>query len=468
LAWHRKYQRMLIAIDLVAVTVAVFSTISLRFGTEETMPGLTGVTYGVIAPLLVAAWMWMLSVGLSRSRELIGAGIKEYQRVVLASLWVFGQAAIVSFLLKAELSRMIFVTTLPLGIALLMTGRWIARKWLARKHTSGAYLTPTLIVGRAPDLADLSGDKQNLLFAGYGINAVCVLGEEPAEDSEAWYADLPRFRFDAVAAEAAKGTFSAVIITNGLDRRQTRRFAWQLEPYPVELLLRTNLTDVAGPRITVHTVEGVSLTRVDLPRFGGWQFALKRFADVVFSLAVLILLSPMYAIIALLVKLQDGGPVIFKQQRVGVNGKLFTMHKFRTMVPNAEELRAELEHLNEKDGPLFKITQDPRVTRVGRVLRKYSLDEFPQFWTVLKGDMSVVGPRPPLPSEVEQYSPAHQRRLLIKPGITGLWQVSGRSELSWDESTRLDLQYVENWSLLGDLILVIKTVVVMFTGRGAA
>jgi exopolysaccharide biosynthesis polyprenyl glycosylphosphotransferase len=211
----------------------------------------------------------------------------------------------------------------------------------------------------------------------------------------------------------------------------------------------------------------MALTHVDLPKYSGWQYAVKRISDVIFSSVVLLCLLPVFAVIAILIKHEDGGPVFFSQVRIGRNGKLFRIHKFRSMCVDAEAKLAELRHLNEAEGLLFKITSDPRITKIGRVLRKFSLDELPQFWDVLMGNMSIVGPRPLPMNESDQYSDADLRRLLTKPGITGLWQVNGRSDLSWEESIRLDLHYVENWSLLSDVIIVIRTVFVVFRSVGA-
>jgi exopolysaccharide biosynthesis polyprenyl glycosylphosphotransferase len=183
--------------------------------------------------------------------------------------------------------------------------------------------------------------------------------------------------------------------------------------------------------------------------------------------ALLVILSPMLLVIAALIKLDDRGPILFRQPRVGRQGKPFAMLKFRSMVVDAERRLEEIRHLNESDSVLFKVRADPRVTRVGRVLRKYSLDEFPQLLNVLSGEMSLVGPRPPLAREVDTYAEDVHRRLLVRPGMTGLWQVSGRAELSWADTVRLDLYYVDNWSMLSDLAIMVKTVKAVFFPRGA-
>ncbi|MBN2637426.1 MAG: sugar transferase [Prolixibacteraceae bacterium] len=188
--------------------------------------------------------------------------------------------------------------------------------------------------------------------------------------------------------------------------------------------------------------------------------------DFFFSFSVILLISPMFLLIAIAIKLEDGGTVFFVQDRVGINGRRFPIFKFRTMVANAEALKVSLQGLNEQDGPVFKIMNDPRVTRIGRFLRKTSFDELPQFFNVLRGEMSVVGPRPPIPSEVEKYELWQKRRLSMKPGITCTWQVSGRNDIHFEEWVKLDLEYIDNWSFTQDTILVLKTIKIVLTGTG--
>ena len=246
-----------------------------------------------------------------------------------------------------------------------------------------------------------------------------------------------------------------------------RRLGWQLENSNTELILVSRLTDVAGPRIHLRQISGLPMVHVDLPQYSGFNHAVKRGFDVLVSGLALLLLSPLLAAIAMSVRLTGDGAVLFRQERVGVRGTRFTMLKFRSMVTDAEARLRELQGRNEGDGVLFKMKDDPRITPIGRTLRRYSLDELPQLWNVLVGDMSLVGPRPPLPREVERYEEDVNRRLLTKPGITGLWQVSGRSDLSWEESVKIDLFYVENWSITGDLVILLKTVRAVFGSHGA-
>ncbi|MFZ5869610.1 MAG: sugar transferase, partial [Actinomycetota bacterium] len=223
----------------------------------------------------------------------------------------------------------------------------------------------------------------------------------------------------------------------------------------------------AGPRVHTRPVGGLALLHVEAPRYVGANKVGKTLFDLVVASACIVVLSPLLITIALLVRFTDPGPVIYRQRRIGLNGEPFDMLKFRSMVVDADKRLAELTATNEAAGPLFKMRDDPRVTRVGRVLRRYSLDELPQLFNVLNRTMSLVGPRPPLPHEVATYEARVARRLLVRPGMTGLWQVSGRSDLSWEDSVRLDLFYVENWSITEDLLILAKTLRAVVSSRGA-
>jgi exopolysaccharide biosynthesis polyprenyl glycosylphosphotransferase len=260
-----------------------------------------------------------------------------------------------------------------------------------------------------------------------------------------------------------------VLVSRGgyASSHELRRIAWQLEGSDIDLVVVPSLTDVAGPRIHMRPVAGLPLLHVEEPQVDEAGGLSKRVFDLAVAAAALAVLAPAMLVIALLVKLHDGGPILFRQARVGREGRTFHMLKFRSMRVDAEQLLAELQDRNEGAGVLFKMREDPRVTPVGRVLRRYSLDELPQLLNVLKGEMSLVGPRPPLQREVDLYHDDVHRRLLVRPGLTGLWQVSGRSELSWEESVRLDLFYVDNWSMLTDLGIIIKTVRAVVGSSGA-
>ncbi len=274
---------------------------------------------------------------------------------------------------------------------------------------------------------------------------------------------------DDIARTARLAQADAVIVAGPLPggNKFIRELGWRLEECSAEMVLAATLTNVAGPRIHWRPVEGLPLMHVDIPQYSGGKHVLKRVMDVALAGAAITALSPLLLLLAIIVRLDSPGPILFRQDRIGKGGQTFGMYKFRSMVVDAEARQAVLHDTNEGAGVLFKMRNDPRVTRCGRWMRKYSLDELPQLWNVVLGDMSMVGPRPPLAREVSGYERHTHRRLLIKPGLTGLWQINGRSDLSWDEAVRLDLYYVENWSIPGDLLILWRTFRAVIQPSGA-
>lgn len=463
--WDRRFGVLLLLTDLVMVAVALHLAQFTRFGGDAASVPLGDLRLGyeVVGAVVTVIWLVALTAFDSRKRRVFGAGLEEYRRVINASFFTFGLLAILSFLGPVDLSRFYFVVALPVGTGLLLVSRFAWRLHLGRVRIRGGATTGTVVVGDPVEVATAVREMRGHPEAGYTPVAVALT----SAGSGSLVPELPRISVDDLRAAAKHPGLGAVMIAGSVPRAEVRELAWDLETGGCELLLVSQLTDVAGPRIHQSPVEGLPVTHVDLPRYSGGAHVLKRSMDVTISSLVLVLLAPLYLLVALAIKIDDRGPVLFRQCRVGQNGTTFTMHKFRTMSVDAEARLASLRERSEGNGVLFKMHNDPRVTRVGQFLRKYSIDEFPQFWDVLTGRMSVVGPRPPLPSEVATYERHVHRRLLIKPGVTGLWQVSGRSNLSWDESVRLDLRYVENWSVTGDLVLILKTVRAVLKAGGA-
>jgi exopolysaccharide biosynthesis polyprenyl glycosylphosphotransferase len=300
-------------------------------------------------------------------------------------------------------------------------------------------------------------------WTGYRVLGMCApLGQDAGEVPVlGTVEELPD-----LAAELEADT---VLVAGGWysSSADLRRLGWAIEGRDLDMLVVPSLTDIAGPRVHFAHVAGLPLVHVQEPQVSEAMGLAKRTFDLVVTSALLLFGALPMAVVALVIKLQDGGPVFYRQRRVGIHGTEFDMLKFRSMVVGADRIRADLEHANEVDGVLFKIRDDPRVTRFGRFIRKFSIDEMPQLLNVLRGEMSLIGPRPPLPAEVEQYDADVHRRLLVRPGMTGLWQVSGRSDLSWKESVRLDLYYVDNWSLTSDLVILLKTVRAVLFSTGA-
>jgi exopolysaccharide biosynthesis polyprenyl glycosylphosphotransferase len=274
---------------------------------------------------------------------------------------------------------------------------------------------------------------------------------------------------EAIVEDIRRYAPHAVALSGGtqLPPPTIRALGWALAELDIRLIMAPALTDIAGPRIHLQPVAGLPLIHVSTPNLEKGQRFLKRTFDLIGGIFLLVALSPLLISVAVAVRITSPGPVLFKQKRVGTAGSMFTMFKFRSMVVDAEARLSTLQSADEGNGVLFKMREDPRVTRVGKFIRRYSLDELPQIFNVIAGTMSLIGPRPPLPAEVEKYDTHAHRRLLVRPGMTGLWQVSGRSLLSWDDTVRLDLYYVENWSFLGDCTILMRTLRAVIGRHGA-
>lgn len=430
------------------------------------------VDYTVVSIVLAVVWLLALTVNRTRSRRITGAGPEEYRRVWTATLSVFGAAAMVSMLFKLEIARGYLAIALPLGLGCLLAGRIVARKVVARRRRLGEFQISVLAVGEPRSVRSLTQALTRHSDYGYTVVGACTPGgilpdgiDVPGVGRLPVYGGETDIR-EAIAASQADTV--ALTATEHLGPQGIRDLSWELEKLDVDLVVSPGVVDVANPRVVMRPVAGLPLIHLEKPQYRGAKRFEKQAFDVAFATLVLLIAAPIMIAAAIAIKCTSKGPVFYSAERIGLNGKPFRMIKFRTMVADADELREHLLGSNESDGGvLFKIRKDPRVTQVGRFLRKYSLDELPQFFNVLRREMSVVGPRPPLPGEVATYDDQVRRRLLVPPGITGLWQISGRSDLSWDESVRLDLSYVENWSMIGDLLIAVKTVRALVRASGA-
>ncbi|MFC7404653.1 sugar transferase [Georgenia alba] len=468
--WFDKYRYAIFVTDLVMIVAALLIAQHTRFGSVygNVVAGPFAIDYGVAGLVIELIWVVALTATDSRSKRVIGAGLEEYRRVLSATFATFGLVAVTSYLLEMEFSRFYFVVALPVGVLLLLCGRLGWRMVLTSLRKQGRAMTGAVVIGDQAEVEHTLHQLRRHPESGYKPVAVALVGSE----SEEYRADpmlevLPRIARADIPSLANDPRIAAVMIAGSMPRSQIRQLAWDLENSAVEMIMVSRLTDVAGPRTHISPIDGLPMVHVDLPQYSGVNVVAKRAMDIVFAGIALLLLLPLFAVVAIAIKLDDRGPVLFTQERIGQNGRPFTIHKFRTMAVDAEARMADLIAQHGGRALLFKLENDPRVTRVGAFLRKYSIDELPQFWDVLVGSMSVVGPRPQVAREVEQYEEHVHRRLLTKPGITGLWQVSGRSSLSVDESVRLDLRYVENWSISGDIILILKTIRAVLRPDGA-
>jgi exopolysaccharide biosynthesis polyprenyl glycosylphosphotransferase len=457
------------AVDALVIIAATFGGYFARFA--ETHGAVGNVpNYGIVAPALILSWLLSLRFLRCYDPQVLGYGAEEYRSVLQASFRLAGIIAIGGYVFDPGVSRLFLGFTFVMATPLLLVSRWMARRSLHKARLRGLGWTHrVLVVGDVAHVMELVGQLRREAWTGYRVVGACIphvlvtpqaqrLGDVPVVGS---------FRRIVEAATAAEADTIAVTASAELTASRLRRLGWQLEGSGIDLVVAPALTDVAGPRIRMRPVAGLPLIHVEPPDLAGRAKVVKGLTDRFVAAFGLLFAFPVFLLIAICIKLDSRGPVFFRQRRTGRDGEEFDVYKFRTMYIDAEARLSELQHLNEGDGLLFKMRNDPRVTRVGRVLRRYSIDELPQLINVLVGNMSLVGPRPPLPTEVEQYDGDVARRLLVKPGITGLWQVSGRSDLTWEDGIRLDLYYVENWSFTSDLLIMWKTVGAVARARGA-
>jgi exopolysaccharide biosynthesis polyprenyl glycosylphosphotransferase len=418
---------------------------------------------------LALVWFAALRVVATHESRRVMVGRADYPAVLIASGAMAGLLGIVSELIPVLVIRIELLVTIPVGVMLLLAGRAIWHSSLVASRVAGRDLPRAAIVGSGPDIDFVIQQLGRTPGPSYLVSGIVRTGDV-ASLAEVPGSEIVAFHgADAVPEAAIAIDADVVIVASHPDGapEYLRSLAWQLEATSAELVLATELDGVQGGRILFDTSAGLPLVRIASPTFSGAKYRVKRALDVAGSALALALLSPLMAVLALVIRLDSTGPVLFRQERIGAHERPFTMVKFRSMVVTAELDRPALLAQNEGSGALFKLKRDPRVTRVGAVLRKYSLDELPQLWNILMGDMSLVGPRPPLPREVSEYEEHVHRRLYIKPVLTGAWQVGGRSDLSWEESVRLDLLYVENWSVGGDLKILLRTVKVVLAHAGA-
>ncbi|MBW8765346.1 MAG: sugar transferase [Geodermatophilales bacterium] len=461
--WSRRYRAVLVTADCVIAVVAAVVMLWLR--PWQLVPP---SPYALLCLALPFLWPLALATSGAYLLQHFGTGSEEFRKVARGGLVLLAGVSVVSYGGKLDIARSFVVFTIPAMTVVSLFARYVARKWLHRARYRGRCVKRVIAVGRETAVADLIRRMQVDRYAGMEVVAACVPTPEGADDVESTGVPVDG-DLDAVIDVVRRWDADAVAVTSASETAAMylRRLSWQLEGSGIELLVSPGLIEVAGPRLHIRPFVGLPLLSIEEPVFTGWRRVLKGALDRTGAALAIVLVAPILVAIAVAVRLSSHGPVLYRQERVGTYGRRFTMYKFRSMVDGADGKLADLLASNEGHGLLFKMQRDPRVTPVGRVLRRLSLDELPQLFNVLGGTMSLVGPRPPLPREVERYDTSIRRRLLVKPGLTGLWQISGRSDLSWEESVRLDLRYVENWSLTLDLLILWKTASAVLRSRGA-
>jgi exopolysaccharide biosynthesis polyprenyl glycosylphosphotransferase len=463
-SWEPRYRRAVITSDVVSTLFSVIVVGGL-VGAHTGMSGTKIAVLGAITTVVV-----LCSLGLNRvwNVAVLGQGAEEFGRLgrgLFAADVFLGLGGLMFSVVTMRLWVFLVIPTIALlGYPM----RYGLRKLLHAARNDGHCLLPVLAAGSPETLRDLIERTRANSHIGWRVDAVCTadgLGNAAGElDGIPVVGDL-----DDMAEHVRRGGYRIVAITADQcwTPKRLQQLAWKLEGSGADMVVAPTLMEVAGPRLHVSGVLGMPLLRVSAPAFTGVRRVVKDVFDRVGAALLLTLFAPFLLIVGVAILVDNRGSVFYKQRRVGKDGKEFTIVKFRTMVTNADKMLADLSDLNEGAGVLFKMRSDPRVTRVGSVLRRYSIDELPQLFNVLTGSMSLVGPRPPLPEETAKYGEDVRRRLLVKPGVTGLWQVSGRSDLSWEEAVRLDLRYVEDWSLALDAVILWKTFRAVVSGAGA-
>ena len=459
-------------VDFAAAAIAAGIAFLIRFVIPEHAANV--VQYAVFGAIMPVAWVSVVALNRAYEGRFIGAGQAEFDRIMRAFLHLTALVALSSYASHVDIARGFVVVALPLALVIDMVGRYAARKYLHRQRVRGRAMTSMLLVGDGRSIAEFARMLRRDRHAGMSVVGGCVPAElvhDPETQQRLAGANVTLLGdIDSItsAVRASHADSVAIVSSAAVGPDRLRWISWQLEGTSTDLVVSPGLTEIAGPRLHIRPVAGLPLLHVEEPEFTGFRRFVKTTFDFTGAALMLLFLAPVALAVALAVRLTSRGPVFFCQDRVGRGGRTFRMMKFRSMYVDAEKRRSMLEQRNvNSDGLLFKIPDDPRITPVGRFIRKYSLDEIPQLINVLSGKMSLVGPRPNLPSEVARYGDDMRRRLLVKPGITGLWQISGRNDLTWLETVQLDLRYVENWTLGYDLMILWKTPSAVARASGA-
>jgi exopolysaccharide biosynthesis polyprenyl glycosylphosphotransferase len=455
--WKPKLRKNLAFFDLLTLVFSISLIFNLRFP-NTWQSGLNDYELRniVLSLLVLVSWLFFLWFNGSRDTNILGFGADEYKRLTNATLLSFTFIAFISYIFKLEISRGFVMLVFPFGLLLLFIVRRILRSRLLRARNQGRYLSRVLLLHSG--ISDPVEARLALAqHAGFSIVHKIVTAENI------------KFEIKDIVSNALSNNCDQIMVGQSavISAAELRKLGWALEATNIDLIVAPAVTEIAGPRLKVSNVEGLPLLHLEQPDFSGASRITKRLLDLGLSIVGIIVISPFLIVIALVIKFYDRGSVLYFQKRIGQNNKEFTVYKFRTMYEGSHEQRAKIMAETNKDPRLAKDPQDPRVTKPGLFLRRWSIDEIPQILNVIKGEMSLVGPRPPLAEEVNKYEKSETRRLLVKPGLTGLWQVSGRSELDWEDAVRLDLYYVENWSLTLDILIIIRTAAAVWRGEGA-
>lgn len=480
-AWRYSFVACLVMVDLAVMVISLSISLWANDAAYNAINGAMPFWLFLICFSLI--WVLSLTFAGTYHRHVMAEGYELYAKIINASLLTIITYCSLAFIFNLSLPRTALIVAPIIAFFLEVIARWQMRQWQHRSRQKGACKYKTVVIGSSDGINCALRTMRDYSNWGYSPIAVCPI-EADSNEKDAYVvtsfepdpsiegADkLKVIPFNAAFPRAceslgAQEVYVADVLSR--DSEMLHGISLAVESLGMELALAVSLADVSGHRLYLRNTAEQPVLLASLPQYTNTTYVIKRLLDIVGSAFALLISSPLMLGTAIAIKLDDGGPIFFSQQRIGLHGKPFTMYKFRSMVTNAEELKKKLAEENgQTDRFIFKMKDDPRITKVGRFIRKTSLDEFPQFFNVLKGDMSLVGPRPALPEEVARYGSLYSARLLVKPGITGPWQVSGRSDLSQEQSEYLDVSYIENWSIAGDLAILAKTVLVVFRGTGS-
>lgn len=479
--WRYIYVAALVAVDVLVMLLSLVICFAFNPGAYDTVTRAMPIWAFLLAYCVIG--LLCLAFAGAYHRHVMAEGYELYTKLINAAIFTIVLASCVAFMLNLQLPRTALIVAPLVGLVCELVARWMMRCLLHHHRRRGECKYTTVIVGSSEGINRTLRLMRRNSALGYMPVAVCPIAPDPRMDDAYvvtnFVADPDIEGADKLRVLSFGSRFARTIERMGVqevyiadvlsrDSKLLHAMSLAIESLGIELAISVSLADVGGHRLHLRNSAEQQVLIASLPQYRTTTYVIKRIIDIVLSAVALVISSPIMLGVAIAIKLDDGGPVLFKQTRVGIHGKPFTMYKFRSMVTNAEEIKAKLAaESGQTDRFIFKLKDDPRITKVGKFIRKTSLDEFPQFFNVFKGDMSLVGPRPALPDEVARYGSLYSTRLLVKPGITGPWQVSGRSDLSQEQSEFLDVSYIENWSITGDLAILAKTVMVVFRGTGS-
>lgn len=469
--WERRYSALLLGADSAAglIATAVAFLIRPAVGRGPAPSGYVGdrVSYPELAVLSLAAWLAMLALSGAYWGKHVATDDRDYLIPVVSALRLLAAVTIASYIFRADLSRLMVLTYFATLIVSVVLGRGSVNLVLRQYRRRGRAQARVLLVGEQRPLRAFADHLLARPDHSFKVVAVCSTG--PASGLDIRGLTLPVLGApDDVLEAARQAAADAVVVTNpsGFSTLTLQEVSWEFERRRIDLMLAPDAVALAGPRLKVSALRGLPVIKVDHPEHDSVLRSAHYLMSRLAALVLLLVASPLLLAVAVAVKLGSPGPVLYRQKRIGYKGKEFEMLKFRSMVTDAEAMLPDLLALNEHDGALFKMKNDPRITKVGRVLRKYSLDELPQLINVVKGDMALVGPRPCLAREMTMFGEAEHRRFMVRPGMTGLWQVSGGSQMAWNDAVKTDLYYVDHWTPALDFRILLQTARVVLSGSG--